>query len=150
MISKQQIHEFLSQNKMGTLATVTKEGKPHADTIYYTIGDSFEICFLTETGTLKYKNIQYHNDVFFVVTNPEKKVTAHIKGIASLVTDKDSLKTMMEHFAVILNGEESFDTVLPILKRDDGNMVVVKISPEEIRFSDYGGKGLQEETLSFD
>lgn len=149
MISKQEVLKFLGENKLGTLATVTKSGKPHADSIYYTADDNFEICFLTETGTLKYENIQHQNDVFFVVTNPEKKITAHIKGTASLVTDKDSLKIMMERVAVMLNGGDSFDTVLPILKRDDGNLVVVKISPEAIRFSDYGGNGLREETFTF-
>lgn len=86
---------------------------------------------------------------FFVVTNIEKKITAHIKGTASLVTDKDSLKIMMERIAVMLNGGESFDTVLPILKRDDGNLVVVKISPQEVRYSNYGGEVLQEETFTF-
>lgn len=149
MVSKQEVLEFLVQNKLGTLATVTKSGKPHADSIYYTVDDTFEISFLTETGTLKYKNIQYQNDVFFVVTNIEKKITAHIKGTASLVTDKDSLKIMMKRLAIMLNGGESFDAVLPILKRDDGNLVVVKISPEEVRFSDYGGSGLREETFTF-
>jgi general stress protein 26 len=149
MISRQEVLKFLGDSKSGTLATVTQEGKPHADTIYYTVDDNFDISFLTEIGTLKYKNIQYQNDVFFVVTNIEKKITAHIKGTASLVTDKDSLKIIMERIAVMLNGGESFDTVLPILKRDDGNLVVVKISPEEIRFSDYGGNGLQEETFTF-
>lgn len=65
MISRQEVLKFLGDSKSGTLATVTQEGKPHADTIYYTVDDNFDISFLTEIGTLKYKNIQYQNDVFF-------------------------------------------------------------------------------------
>jgi general stress protein 26 len=149
MNPKEIVLDFLKKNTLGILATVTVDGKPHADAVYYTIDSSFDISFLTETGTLKYTNVAHKNDVFFVVTDIESKITVHVKGKASLVRDKDSLTSMMNKVANMLNGGDSFDTVLPILKRDDGNLVVIKITPEEIRFSDYGVKGLVEETIEF-
>lgn len=149
MTEKETALEFLRQNKLGVLATITPEGKPHADAIYYVVDDGLEVNFLTEIETSKYRNIQHLPDVFFVVTDVEKKITAHIIGKASLVTDKDSLTAMMGKVAKMLNSGESFDTVLPILKRDDGNLVVVRIKPEEIRLSDYGGNGLSEITVTF-
>ena len=149
MNPKEIVFNFLKKNTLGGLATVTDDGKPHADAVYYTIDTNFDISFLTEMGTLKYKNVTHKNDVFFVVTEVETKTTVHVKGKASLVRDKDSLTGMMNRVANMLNGGDSFDTVLPILKRDDGNLVVIKITPEEVRFSDYGGKGLVEETIQF-
>lgn len=149
MTERETAFEFLRQNKLGVLATITREGKPHADAIYYVVDDNLEVSFLTEVGTSKYKNIQHLSDVFFVVTDVGKKITAHIIGKALLVTDKDSLTIMMSKVAKMLNSGGSFDTVLPILKRDDGNLVVVKIKPEEIRLSDYGSDELSEFTVKF-
>jgi len=149
MISKEIVMEFLLRNKLSTRATITKEVKPEADTIYYFIEPNFDIFFLTNSGTQKYKNIQYQDDVCMVVTDAEKKITAKIKGKAALVLDKDFPKKILEKIAQMANTGDKFDTVYPILKRNDGALVVMKIIPFEIRYSDYGGDGIEEGTVTF-
>lgn len=149
MIEKETVLKFLRKNKVATLATVTPDGMPHADTIYFLVEDNFHLFFPTKKLTQKFKNIHHKNDVFLVVTDVVKKQTVSIKGQAFEHTI-DSMSDFLERVAAMLNSDdtEDIDTVFPIMQRNDGDLTVVTIRPSSIRYTEYGVHGLQEQTFT--
>lgn len=140
---------FLSGQHLGTACTVGKSGKPDGSSVYYVIDENFDIFFLTKIATEKYKNIQHLRDVVFIVTDVTKNMTAKIKGVASFIFDEQFIEALLGRLAEKLNEDENFNTTLPILKRGDSQLVVVKIEPVQIRMSLYGESTLKETELRF-
>lgn len=113
--------------------------------------DTFDFYFLTKKETAKYKNIEKHNEVVLTVTNAAEQVAIKIRGKALLVEDEDKIIT--EIITTLAHSENfiaDLDKLLPIVKRDAGKIVAMKIIPYEIRVSKYKMTTLQEELFYFD
>ena len=139
---------FLKSEKLGTLSTVTEEGKPDGAAIYYVVKNDWEIHFLTKKNTGKYKNILQNEDVVLTVTNLETQETVKIRGKAVPISNPativmDIITALAHSKGMVLN----LDKVVPIIKRDGGEIVAVKIIPEEIRMSVYILEAMEEETF---
>jgi general stress protein 26 len=146
--TRQDILNFLQNENVANIATVNENGKPDSSTIYYFVEKNFDILFLTKKETEKYKNIQNQNEVVLIVTNPQKKVVVKIRGSAiEMKNDPNIITDMTSSLAKKLNVKDNFDTVWPILKRNSGKIVLVKIKPQEIRMSIYSEEGLNEKTV---
>ncbi len=148
-IDKEVIFTFLENHRLGTLCTVSRDGGPDGAAVYYFIDKGFNIFFITKTNTEKYKEIRQNPDVVLVVVDENTKDIAKIRGKASALTDQKVITGLFEKLADKLNTGETFDTVLPILKREGGNISAIKITCKSIRMSRYGGEDLQEETVYF-
>lgn len=148
-IDKERTLKFLEGNSLAVISTVTKEGKPDGSAVYYLIEKNFDIFFITKKGTSKYKNIHHLNEVVLTVTNTATKETAKIKGKAEPVNKAAFNIEIMEKVAGKLNHDDDFETILPILKRDSGDILTIKIQPYEITMSDYSTDELNEAVFSF-
>lgn len=150
-ITREYLLGFLKQENLATLSTITSDNNPDAATIYYMIKDNFNIYFLTRNETGKYKNIQKHQEVVLTITNEQKLETVKIRGKAQPVTDNP---TIITDIITTLAHSERFvadlDQLLPIIKRDAGEFVVLKVEPYKIRMSKYDLEFLQEELFYFD
>lgn len=153
-IKKITIHNllrFLKKENLATIATVNDNNKPDAATIHYVVRDNLDIFFLTKKETGKYKNIQRQNEVVLIVTNAEDLETVKIRGNAFTVKGDSAI---VSEIVTTLAHSEKFiadlDKLLPIIKRNAGEMVVVKIKPYEIRMSRYHMESLQEELFYLD
>ena len=149
IIDREHTLKFLEGNSLAVISTVTKEGKPDGSAVYYLIEKNFDIFFISKKGTAEYKNIHHLNEVVLTVTNTATNETAKIKGKAEPVNKAALTIEIMENVAGKLNHDDDFETVLPILKREAGDIMAIKIKPYQITMSDYSGEDVNEAVFSF-
>lgn len=64
--------KFLKENNTMVIATVSRDGVPHAATVYYMVDDKFDVYFCTGEETRKYLNIKDNAKVALAIgTGPE-------------------------------------------------------------------------------
>lgn len=144
------ILDFLLKNKYCTVATVTPEGLPDAAFVYYVVRNNFDLFFITQKNTDKYKNLQFNDNVTALVVDPASRTVAKLKGHASLVEDNEAAVAAVREFSLKMNENEiSHFNVLPILERNNGPLAMVRISPVSIRMTVYGDEKMAEEMVIF-
>ncbi|HEX7633175.1 MAG TPA: pyridoxamine 5'-phosphate oxidase family protein [Candidatus Saccharimonadales bacterium] len=131
---KQRFYDFLKENPVGVLSTVTPDCDPHGVVIYYTVDKNFEISFLTRVGTRKHDNIKHHNHVMLTVFEPRTQTTLQLKGIAHVV--KDSYEVNGIAGAILAASLKTSDAGLPpITKLEEGPYVGYRITPKQARMA---------------
>jgi len=146
------VKQFLSEQPVGVLSTVTSKGRPHSAVIYFNVNDDLSVSFLTKNDTLKNHNIKRNNHVMLVSYEPESQTTLQIEGKAINITDTPEAE---EVFRKTLQSVEktSESGIPPISKLDAGRYVAYRIDPDQIRMAvfarpDPGGYEMYE-TLTF-
>ena len=127
--------QFLKENNMGILATVTSSGAPHASPIYFVPHASLEMYFITPSKTEKYENIQANSAVALTVVNENRTETVSIEGKAVITAEK--AENVIGQLARSLNYGENFLTELPLMQFHDQKKVVIKIVPTKVTFRRY-------------
>lgn len=127
--------DFLKKRSVGTLATLADAGGPRARTVHYVVNDSFEIFFLTLSGTRKVEDINHDHRAAFVVSDVEAPQTLQLEGV--LVEQPDTLladsglKGLLD---VLMKNGARF---APLTHLDAGKVLFYKITPTWIRWGDY-------------
>ncbi|MGB4965914.1 MAG: pyridoxamine 5'-phosphate oxidase family protein [Microgenomates group bacterium] len=147
VLNKTYLHQFLQQNLLGVLSTVTSDNIPDAAPIYFIPHASFEIYFITAASTQKVKNINHANDVVLTIMNKDLTETVRVCGKAE-ITDNDATKSLGE-LARSLQYKENFLEALPVLKYKGQKKLVVKIVPTEIRIRQYTEYSFVEKKFDF-
>src|ERR1035437_9503419 len=90
---------FLKRHKTGVLATTPSENQVHASMIYYVADEKFNIYFLTQTNSRKFKALEAHPQVAFTVSAMETPQTLQIEGMAiDMSLDTEAAKKKDELF----------------------------------------------------
>jgi|SRR3989344_1057569 len=134
---------FLKNNAVGTLATVSPEGMPRARTVHYVVTDSFEIFFLTLSGTRKVEDINGDHRAAFVVSDEDAPQTIQIEGTLVEQPDLTLIDPVVSGLMQTLMARgESF---APLTHLDAGNILCYKLVPTWIRWGDFThGEGSSE------
>ena len=127
--------EFLSKHKTGVIASVTTDGVPHAATVYFTAGDDFSIYFLTKTSTKKYKIFTENGVIAFVVSSEEEPQTVQLQGVVKEVAREDQSMRIMERLLHNVTSNPLYTA--PLSKLEDAKVVLMKITPHWLRWSDF-------------
>lgn len=127
---------FLKANKAGVLATVSREGKPHASAIYYVCDDSFNIYFLTLLSSRKFQALKANPWVAFTVGTQDIPQTVQIEGVAVDLQNEEEINA---HFPDLLDVLLS-NTVYyaPITQLGKSDVAVTWLQPKWIRWANYG------------
>jgi general stress protein 26 len=126
---------FLKRHKTGVIATTPGENSVQASMIYYVADEKFNVYFLTQTNSRKFKALEAHPQVAFTVSTMETPQTLQIEGMAvDLSLDVEAAEKKDELFAV-LNSNPWFYT--PIAKLDPAESALVWIRPTWIRWADF-------------
>lgn len=89
---KDQAINFLKNNFLVVIATVSPEGKPEAATIHYFIDDHLNFCFITRRHTRKFINLQKNPNTAFVVGTILAPNTLQAEGIATFLEKKEDIE----------------------------------------------------------
>lgn len=135
---------FLKEYHAGVVASVSKEGAPHASAVYYVADDSFNIYFLTKLNSRKYAAIQAHPSVAFTIGRLDVPQTLQIEGVAIELRHEeekaahvpDLMRTLMANNPVYI----------PIAKMDS-EVVIMWLQPKWIRWGDFSAPGLGNEQV---
>jgi general stress protein 26 len=85
--SRERLAEFLRTHGIGVLATSSREGKPHAATVYLTCDQQFNIYFVTKKDTQKSRNLQENGQAAIAIYDAASQTTVQAEGAAVAVTD---------------------------------------------------------------
>ena len=142
-VSKKIFFDFLKSHKEATLASVSSAGSPQAATVYYGIDSKFNLYVITGSLSRKFKNITKNPKVALVVTDVKKLVTIQIEGKATLVRRSKKTKTIVQTLATSLSPglwdtvKSIFDPVPPVIKMENGQLVILKIDIRWMRWADF-------------
>ncbi len=132
----QRIYDFLWENPVGVLSSVTPNGDPHGVVIYFTINHDFTITFLTRRLTRKYDNITRHKHVTLTVFEPVTQAVSQIIGMAEEVRDQQEINDVANRM-LRANFRASEVALPPITKLEAGELVAFRIYPVQIRMAVY-------------
>lgn len=133
---QKRIHNFLSQNPVGVLSTVTPDGDPHGTVIYYTVDEHFSFFFLTKSETRKYDNLKRNGQVMLTVFESQSQSTVQIAGHATEVGDAYTVNAIAG--TILATSMKTSEAGLPpISKLQAGSYVAFQIEPATIRMAIY-------------
>lgn len=104
--------------RTGHIATVRPDGRPHVATIWYTV-DGRDIVFLTESSSVKARNLAQNPRAMLSVDDPELPYTAvTAEGPVAISTDEAEVKRWVLALATKYHGEEHSEEVAAGLPDD--------------------------------
>lgn len=133
---QKRIYNFLAEQRLGVLSTVTPDNNPHGAVVYYALDDDFTIHILTKKGTRKYDNLVHNDHVMLTVFEPRKQITAQVSGIAVEREGRaDISRTAGAIFGATTRTSDS--GLPPIVKLQAGAFTTFRIRPVQIRMAIY-------------
>ena len=78
------VWEFLENNHLAVLATVSEENTPQASLVYYVTEEDFHLYIVTAKDSRKFKNISKNNKVSLVIGQEKTAQVLQIEGEAKV------------------------------------------------------------------
>src|SRR3989344_8620180 len=136
------VWEFLENNHLAVLATVSEENAPQASLIYYVTEEDFHLYIVTGKDSRKYINISKNNKVSLVIGQEKTAQVLQIEGEAKVVEDSSKKTFISGKYLEIAN--ESNPKSLnwpPVLKLSSTEgFVFIEIGIISFKFSDFSGR----------
>ena len=131
--------DFIAENKVAVLATVTPDNEPTAALVYYLFKPDNEFFFITKESSRKYSNLMHNKRAGIVIGTMDQPITVQMQGSAELFTDALELPKMREKMLRIANGGSG---AWPAVLRLPGNEppVVLRITIDWMQL--YDGRNL--------
>ncbi len=131
------VHNFLKQNPMGVLSTVSPDGTPWGAAIYYVADEDFNFYFVTRTKTAKYHNLDKTPMAALTVADPASQTTVQVSGRVAKVPVDDYMDIVFDKLAQARPKGDSHWTP-PAEKLRGGNYIPLKLTPSKLHYADYG------------
>lgn len=126
---------FFKRNVIGTLATISPSGKPHASLVYYAGNDQFIVYFSTLVSTRKYADLQANPLAAFTIATADVPQTLQIEGAVSVVTAEDRMEKDLSLLIQSLLSSKIYQW--PIAKFTPAEVVVLRLEPTWVRWGDF-------------
>lgn len=132
-------YDFLLDHKFAVLSTASKLAEPWGSTIYYAVDEKLNFFFLTHARSTKYHNLQEQPRAGITVADDNEQTTVQARGVVTEVPlgpEHDHAFRMLAR----IHPPGQFEWVPPITKMDAGEIVLMRLVPETLRFSDFSSK----------
>ena len=129
---KKRIYNFLIQNPVAVLSSVTLGGDVHGVVIFYAVKNDFSLIFMTRVNTRKYNNISHNNNVGLTVYDPKSQTTAQICGT---VTQTDTVVDSAASRVLESTSQTDTSGLAPISKQQKYKSVSLTIHPSQIHMA---------------
>lgn len=134
--SQEHIADFLKQNSVAVISTVSGNNRPNSAAIYYTVDEEFNFYFITKRDTKKSQNLSSNPASSLVVFDASSQTTVQAEGQVS--EEKDTNKTQDLFREVLkLSSETSEAGLPPISKLQAGHYVAYKFKPTSLKMASY-------------
>ena len=129
----EQARDFISQQAMGVIATVSPNNTPEAATVMYMMDHEWNIYVLTHEDSQKVQNIKQNPKVAFVIGTTLVAHTVQIRATAELIDSKhEAFARISQHFA-----SSRQHTLNPIYKVYEKNYVIIKMTVDWLRYLSF-------------
>jgi hypothetical protein len=133
---KRRVYDFLQQNQIGVLSTVSPNGDPHGTVLYFSLAKDFTVTFLTRTGTRKFDDLSLHKQVVLTVYEAESQTTVEIFARAEQLTDGSEINAVAAR-TLATSMKTSGAGLPPIVKLREGAYTAFRLHPTQIRMAIY-------------
>jgi general stress protein 26 len=134
-----QLIEYLRNQTIAVVSTVSPEGKPMSATVYFIVDNDFTFYFITKTFSRKHKNLEQNPNISMVVGTENKPVTVQMEGSAERIVDKDIFKERFDNFVDLLSKNNYVGPIFQ-LSEEDNELVIYKVKPNWLRWLDLRGE----------
>lgn len=129
----QNILTFLTDNRVGALTILRKDGSPHSAALHYSHSpEPLELYFSTENTSRKAEALLDGQNIhasFVVGLSEEEWITLQINGAAKIIQDKNELTRVHAiHYAKHPDSEQW---------KDDPATIFIKFTPTWWRYTNY-------------
>lgn len=132
----QRIYDFLTDNPVGVLCTVTPDSVPHGSVIYFLTDDDFNITFLTKAETRKHDNLMHNNKIMLTIFEPHSQAVAQVTGVAEEIEGSYDVNEVAGGI-LAASLKSSGPGMPPIVKLMAGPYTAFRITPKLIRMAIY-------------
>jgi len=134
--TKKKFLEFLKNNNVAVISTVSPDNQPMSAIIYYIVDDNFNFYFMSK-NTRKVQNIEMNNKVALQIGNGNAPVGAQIHGEAGkIIGDAEFDEKRDQLIQSLLHNKFS----PPIFEIEGEEFVIYNIKPTWMRWLDLRGK----------
>lgn len=133
---RKEAYDFLTSHKFAVLSTADKDGRPWGATIYYIVDEDFNFYFFTRAQSKKYRNIQERPEVAITISDNGEQTTVQAAGMVSEVPlgpEHDHAFRLLS----LIHPPGQFEWIPPVTKIQNGEMLLLKLAPQHMRFSDF-------------
>ncbi len=127
--------DFLNQENIGVLATISPDGHPRARFMYYAADDQFNVYLLTYKNTRKVADLEGHYLAAFTVANELVPKSIQIEGTVADVTDEPTSDGIIKKLFERMHSNQEFGA--PLTHFDSSGLRFYKLSPTWVRFGDF-------------
>lgn len=133
--------EFLCDNRLGILSTVSSHNqRPQGSLIYYVV-DGKNIYFVTTKQSRKIANLTQNNHASFTIFSEIPPLELQIEGTTEFVTDPDKKSLVSKIYLENSNKNPNTFNWPPILKLpNEAGFEFVKITVTHFKYSDFSEK----------
>lgn len=132
---KQDALAFLKGHRIGTLATLSPEGTPHARPVYYVCDDVFAIYFLTLSNTRKVADLAHDARAAFTVFAEDVPQMIQIEGTAKDLTNEAVINPIVRALLDTLTSNATYHA--PLTRFDPGKVTFYGITPSAVHWGDF-------------
>jgi len=133
---QRRIYDFLKENHIAVLSSITPDGDPHGAVVYYMVDADFTFHILTKKGTRKYDNLAHNGRVMLTIFKAGTQTTVQVTGIA---LERGGNANINEVAGGIFGAslQTSINGLPPIVKLHAGAFTTFRIVPKQIRMAVY-------------
>ena len=143
--SLEKITQYIENNPIATLGTISADGTPYGAAIYACTGHSQTLYFVTKTETRKYKNLIDRPAVSITVMNQREDSTLQAVGQASVVRDAPTLDMVLKKITRAHALAE--DWLPPISKLRAGSYNIVGVKLTYARLAEFKNQAIGSEHI---
>ena len=130
------IAELLNRHHIGILCTASKDGTPHAATIYFFTDDDFNIYFITKEKTTKHSNLVQNPKAALAIFEAATQTTLQLTGTVTPIDDLDQLHEMYRRI-VGITLQTTYKQTPPFSKLEAGSEKAYCLKPDRVRLAQY-------------
>lgn len=108
--------EFLCDNRMAVLSTISESGESQSSLVYYVVDEHFPLFVITTKESRKVKNILKNNKVSLVIYSEIPPIELQLEGIAEIVESHEKKNQMSERYLEVSNKNPDTINWPPVMK----------------------------------
>ena len=124
---KQEVLNFLRNNNVAVIATVSSDDKPQASAVYYISDDDLNFYFLTSRTSRKFSNLMQNSNLGLTVGIGPADITIQGGGAAQLVEDPKEQQEIIKFLSI--NADLRGSHYWPVLQLPNSEFAVFKFKP---------------------
>jgi uncharacterized pyridoxamine 5'-phosphate oxidase family protein len=145
--AKKAAYRFLKSHRLGVLSTVEGD-QPHAAYMYYVANKDFSLYMVMSVATKKHFDMQQNHKVAFTVGTANPPCTIQLEGISETVSEPREIITTIDRYTHIALHASHYTLPITSTVRDNG-LMVYKIQPTRVKWSDFSKSNKDEQVTIF-